>query len=270
MSTQNVQKTIEKENKLNIDINCDLGQSFGVYKSEIELNLLPYVSSVNISCGLHAGDPLTIMNTIKTVTCQNISIGAHVGYPDIQGFGYRSMNLTEEEMKAIIVYQIGALNSLAKIYNHKVEYVRPHGALYKQISEDFNVAMQVAKAIASYDPWLVLVGPPGDNLVKAGESANIRIAQEIQLDKKYNVDGTIDFESGDVVDLQYSIKLLETLIKESAVLNNQHGKTKINFNTIHLNMKSAVSKEIAEKTGELLPGPIPITGTFVAHSGWLE
>ncbi len=270
MSIQNVKKENAGEKKLNIDVNCDLGQSFGVYKSEIELELLPYVSSVNISCGLHAGDPLTILNTIKTVKCRNVSIGAHVGYPDLQGFGYRSMKLDEEEMKALIVYQIGALNSLAKMFNYQVEYVRPHGALYKQISEEYEVALNLAKAIASYDSWLVLVGPPGENLLKAGEEANIRVAQEIQLDKKYNVDGTIDFESGDMVDLDYSVSLLESLIKDSSVINNQQGRTKVDFKTIHLNMKSIVSLDIAKKTGALIPSKIPVAGTFVASSGWLE
>lgn len=270
MSMQNTKKENINEKKLNIDINCDLGQSFGVYKSEAEQALIPYVSSVNISCGLHAGDPLTIMNSVKTVTCKNVSIGAHVGYPDIQGFGYRSMSLSEEEMKALIVYQTGALNSIAKVFNYQVEYVRPHGALYKQITEDYEVALSLAKAIASYDPWLILVGPPGENLMNAGETANIRVAQEIQLDKRYNTDGSIDFESGDITDLNYSINLLETLIKESAVLNNRQGKTKIDFNTIHLNMKSANSIQLAKKTRELIPYPVPVTGTFVANSGWLE
>ncbi len=270
VALRNIKKEPKEQKKLNIDINCDLGQSFGVYKSEAEQELLPYVSSVNIACGLHAGDPLTIMNMIKIASKKNASIGAHVGYPDIQGFGYRGMNLGEEEMKAIIIYQIGALNSLAKTYNCNIEYVRPHGALYKQAAENFDVALSLAKAVASYDPWLILVGSPCDNLLKAGEAANIRIATEIQLDKKYNIDGSIDFESGDIIDLNYSINLLESLLRDSAVLNNQHGKTRVNFNTIHLSIKNEISLEIAKKASELIPSPIPVTGTFVANSGWLE
>lgn len=270
MSIQNIKKDTGNGKKLNIDLNSDFGQSFGVYKSEIELELLPYISSANIACGLHAGDPLTIMNAIKSAACRNVSIGAHIGYPDIQGFGYRSMSLGEEEMKSIVIYQIGALNSLAKLYNYQVEYVRPHGALYKQISENYETVLYLVKAIAAYDPWLVLVGPPCDNLIKAGEEANIRVAQEVQLDKKYNIDGSIDFEAGDIVDFDYSVNLLETLIKDSAVLNNQGGKTKVDFNSIHLNMKSTVSVEIARKARELISSPVPVTGTFVANSGWLE
>ncbi|HSA07220.1 MAG TPA: LamB/YcsF family protein [Candidatus Gastranaerophilales bacterium] len=270
MSVQNIKREPVNNKKLNIDINCDLGQSFGVYRTEIEQELLPYVSSVNLSCGSHAGDPLTIMNILKTISGKNLSLGAHVGYPDLQGFGYRAMSLNEEEMQSVIVYQIGALSSLAKIFNFKIEYVRPHGALYKQISESFDVAFSVAKAIAAYDPWLILVGPPGENLIKAGEAANLRIVQEVQLDKKYNIDGSIDFEAGDVVDLNYSLNLLESLVRNSSVLNNQGGRSKIDFKTIHLSLKSNISLEIAKKAKELIPSAVPVAGTLVANSGWLD
>jgi UPF0271 protein len=259
-----------KEREINIDINCDLGQSYGVYKSGLELKLLPYVSSVSIACGQHAGDPLTIKNILEAVSNKNISIGAHVGYPDIQGFGYRTMNLDDEEMQALIVYQIGALNSLAKIFNRKVEFVRPHGALYKQAAEDYKVSLSLAKALASYDQWLILIGPVGENLTKAGVEANIRVAPEIQLDKKYSVNGSIDFNSGDVNDLNYSMNLLETLIKDSSVPNIQGGKTKICYNTIHISYKNDASLQILQKLKDLVPSPIPLAGTYVASSGWVK
>ena len=264
-------KTIQtKQTKqTNIDINCDLGQSYGVYKSGFESELVPYVSSVSIACGLHAGDPLTIMNVLQNIPSA-VSVGAHVGYPDIQGFGYRSMQLNEKEMEAIVVYQIGALNSLARLSNRKAEFVRPHGALYKQISEDYNTCLSFAKAISDYDPWLVLVGPPGENLIKAGEEANIRVCPEIQLDKKYNVDGSIDFNAGDVINFNYSINMLEALLKDSQVPNNQGGKTRIEFNSIHLSMKNQLSLQIAKRVRELIPQPVPVSGTFVAESGWLQ
>jgi len=255
--------------QINIDINCDLGQSFGVYKSEIELSLLPYVSSVSVACGQHAGDPLTIMNTLKQ-TPKDVSVGAHVGYPDIQGFGYRGMQLDEKEMEAVIVYQIGALSSLSKLYNRKVEFVRPHGALYKQISEDYDTCLKLAKAVGAYDPWLVLVGPPGENLVKAGVEANIKVCPEVQLDKKYDVNGNIDFSQGDIVNYNYSINMLESLLRDSTVPNTTGGRTRINFCSVHLSIKSGVSLEIAKKVREIIPEPVPVAGTFVADSGWLE
>lgn len=265
-----IKESNTKQNKFkNIDINCDLGQSFGVYRSELEYSLLPYVSSVCIACGQHAGDPLTIMNALKQVS-QSASVGAHVGYPDIQGFGYRAMQLNEAEMEAIVVYQIGALNSLAKLYNRKAEFVRPHGALYKQISEDYETCLSFVKAISAYDPWLVVVGPPGENLIKAGEETNIRICQEVQLDKKYNIDGSIDFNDEDIVNYNYSINMLESLLRDSTVQNNQGGKTRIEAGTIHLTMKSELSLDIAKKIQELIPEPVPVAGTFVAESGWVQ
>ena len=213
--------SVKKPEQPNIDINCDMGQSFGVYKSEPELKLFSYTSSVSIACGLHAGDPLTIMNALKAASERNVSIGAHVGYPDIQGFGYRNMNLDEGELKAIIVYQIGALNSLAKLFNLKVEFVRPHGALYKQAAEDFNTCLALAKAVESYDKWLILVGATGENLIKAGEEANIRVSPEIHLDKQYDINGNIDFNVDDIVNFNYSVNMLESLLKYSALPNNQ-------------------------------------------------
>lgn len=255
--------------QINIDINCDLGQSFGVYKSELELALVPSVSSVSIACGQHAGDPLTILTTFDNMP-KNIATGAHIGYPDIQGFGYRNMQLTEKEMEAVVVYQIGALSSLAKLYNRKVEFVRPHGALYKQISEDYATALSFAKAVSTYDPWLVIVGPPGETLIKAADEANIRAVMEVQLDKKYNIDGSIDFSAGDVNNYNYSINMLESLLRDSTVPNNQGGRTKMEIKSIHLSMKSETSLEIAKRVQELIPQPIPVAGTFVANSGWVQ
>lgn len=265
----NIKKDQKQEKIINLDINCDLGQSFGVYKNEQELELIDYVSSVNISCGSHAGDPLTIMNMLKTASEKNIAIGAHIGYPDIQGFGYRNMMLNDEEIQALVIYQIGAINSLAKIYNLTVEHVRPHGAMYIQAAKDYKTSLAIAKAIAKYDPWLIYVGASCENLVKAGEEANVRVAKEILLDKKYTLEGYIDFESEDVIDRNYSEKLIETLANESSVLNNQGGKTKVKAQTVHLNMKHEFSLDIAKKSKELISNPIPITGTYVAENGWM-
>ncbi len=259
----------KKTNQKNININCDLGQSFGVYRSELELALLPYVSSVSIACGQHAGDPLIIKNLLRDIP-KTVCIGAHVGYPDIQGFGYRDMQLDEKETEAVVVYQVGALSSLAKIYNRKTEFVRPHGALYKRISEDYESCLAFLKAISAYDPWLVVIGPSGENLDRAAEETNIRVCREIQLDKKYDINGNIYFSAGDVVDYDYSVSMLESLVKDSTVPNTQGGKTRLEFNSIHLNMKSRVSIDIAKKAKELIPHPMPVAGTFVADSGWLE
>ena len=264
-----IKKDHKQEKETIIDINCDIGQSFGIYKNDMELELLDYVSSVNIPCGTHAGDPVTIMNMLKLAAEKNLSIGAHIGYPDIQGFGYRNMILSEEEIEALVIYQIGALNSLAKIYNLAITHVRPHGAMYVQAAKDYKTSLTIAKSIAKYDSWMIYVGAAGENLLKAGGEANIRVAQEVLLDKRYTVEGNTDFDSGDVIDREYSERLLNSVIKNSAVINNRDGKTVLDVKTLHLSMKSEFSMDLAKKARELVKNPTPIAGTYVAGNGWV-
>lgn len=268
INSSSLKKDPSKGKKAFLDINCDIGQSFGVYRNEQELELLKYSSSVNISCGAHAGDPLTITKMLKLAYDNNLAVGAHVGYPDIQGFGYRQMNLTEDEIKAAVVYQIGAISAIAKLFKLTVEHVRVHGSMYVQLAKDKNTAMAVAKAIAEYDPWLVLVAPPCENLVQAGMETNIRIAREIQLDKAYDAKGNIDFDAGDIVDMDYSLNLLNSVVNEGAVINSLGGKTKLDIKTVHLSMKYDFSLELAKKVYGLIGHPIPVSGTFVANCDW--
>lgn len=265
--------SIKKEQNQNkqvlLDINCDLGQSFGVYKNELEIGLLPYVSSVSVSCGGHAGDPVTLMRVLKLAKEKNIAVGAHVGYPDLQGFGYRLMQLNEEEMEALILYQLGALYSMAKAYEVAIEHVRPHGALYVQACQDEKVALSLAKAIMRFDKWLILVGAPSKALSSACAQAGLRFAPELLLDKKYDVDGFVDFESGNIEDVNYQLALLETAVKESSVQNNEGGKTKIDLKTIHLTIKDENSIIIAKRAKELIGEPVPVPVSFVGNSGWV-
>src|SRR5574344_1890286 len=127
-----MQNVLEKKEIKNIDFNCDLAQSFGIYKNNAEFELLDYVSSVNISCGFHAGDPMTIKNALLKAKEKKVVIGAHIGFDDIQGFGYREMNLSEDELETLVIYQVGAIMSFAKAYGIEIEHVRPHGAMYRQ------------------------------------------------------------------------------------------------------------------------------------------
>ena len=172
---------LERKQVKNIDFNCDLAQSFGVYKNSSEFGLLDYVSSVNISCGFHAGDPLTIKNALLTAKERNVVVGAHIGFDDIQGFGYRTMDLDEDEIEALVIYQVGVLMSFAKSFNMEIEHVRPHGAMYKQAAEDFTFASAIAKAVKKCSQWLVYYGAAGDVTSKVGEYVNLPIAQEIHL-----------------------------------------------------------------------------------------
>ena len=133
-----MQEILEKKSIKNIDFNCDLSQAYGIYKNNNETEILDYVSSVNISCGFHAGDPVTIKEALLKAKDKNLVIGAHIGFNDIQGFGYRPVELKDDELEALVIYQIGALMSFAKAYGVSIEHVRPHGAMYKKASEDFS------------------------------------------------------------------------------------------------------------------------------------
>ena len=186
-----MQDILERKQIKNIDFNIDLAQSFGIYKNNAEFDLLDYASSVNVSCGFHAGDPLTIRNALLKAKEKNVVVGAHIGFDDIQGFGYRDMNLDEDEIEALVVYQVGALMSFAKSMHMEIEHVRPHGAMYKRCAEDFSFACSVAKAIKKCSEWLVYYGATGEITEKTGELINIPVAHEVCLEKMYNVDGTV-------------------------------------------------------------------------------
>ena len=164
-----MQEVIERKPIKNIDFNCDLAQAYGIYKNIQEYELLDYVSSVNISCGFHAGDPVTIKEAMLKAKEKNVAIGAHIGFNDIQGFGYRPVELKEDELEALVVYQVGAIMSFAKAYGLSIEHVRPHGAMYKMAGEDFTFSTNIAKAIKKCSDWLVYVAPVGDITTKVGD-----------------------------------------------------------------------------------------------------
>ena len=264
-----MQNTLERKTIENIDFNCDLAQSFGIYKNILEFNLLDYVSSVNISCGFHAGDPLAIKNALLAAKEKNTVIGAHIGFDDIQGFGYRNMDLTDDETEAIVIYQVGALMSFAKSFNLEIEHVRPHGAMYKKASEDFAFSCAVAKAVKKCSKWLVYYGAAGDVLSAVGEYVNIPVAHEVFLDKVYNTDGTVDYSSVDIKDTETSISHLKLLLSQSQVYNNDGGKTIINADTIHFTNRNLNSSELVKRANEII-SPLPVNYKNVYDSGWVE
>jgi len=264
-----MQNTLERKVIKNIDFNCDLAQSFGIYKNNSEFDLLDYVSSVNISCGFHAGDPLTIKNALLKAKDKNVVVGAHIGFDDIQGFGYRQMDLSQDEVEALVIYQVGALMSFAKSFKLEIEHVRPHGAMYKLASEDFEFSCAVAKAIQKCSKWLVYYGAAGDVIEKTGEYVNIPIAQEISLNKLYNIDGTVDYSAKDIENTDTSISRLKLLLSCSQVYNNEGGKTVVTADTIHFNNRMNNSVELAKRAKEII-APLPVNYKNVYASGWVE
>ncbi len=176
---------------MKIDLNCDMGESFGRYPLGSDAAVMPFISSANIACGLHAGDPIVMRSTIRLARQHGVGIGAHPGWPDLQGFGRREMNLTPDEVEAFVLYQIGALAAFAKAESVDLRHVKAHGALYNQAAKDPALAAAIARAVKSFDKDLILVGLAGSVIVAAGMELGLRVANEAFPDRRYNPDGTL-------------------------------------------------------------------------------
>jgi UPF0271 protein len=176
---------------LTIDLNSDVGESFGAWHLGDDEALLPLITSANIACGLHAGDPGVMARTVRLAKRAGVAVGAHPGYPDLQGFGRREMSLAPAEVEALVLYQVGALAAFCRAEGLELAHVKPHGALYNQAARDRDLADAVARAVAGFGRSLVLVGLAGSALIEAGLAAGLRVANEGFPDRAYNPDGSL-------------------------------------------------------------------------------
>jgi UPF0271 protein len=174
-----------------IDLNADVGESLGPWPMGNDERLIPLVTSVNVACGAHAGDPLTIERTIRLAVNHNVAVGAHPGYPDLVGFGRRDLDMTTDELRASIVYQVGAVAGIARSLGAELRHVKPHGALYNRAVRDAAVADTIAAAVRRASPELVLVGLAGSALIHAGVAAGLQVASEAFADRAYEADGSL-------------------------------------------------------------------------------
>jgi UPF0271 protein len=174
---------------MRIDLNSDLGESYGRYKIGRDEQVLRHITSANIACGFHAGDPLVMENTVKIALENGVSIGAHPGYPDLNGFGRRNMVMSPSELRACILYQVGVLKSMVEVYGGKLRHVKPHGSLYNMAARDYEMALVIARAVKDIDENLILVGLAGSMLVKAAKDMGIPSAGEAFADRAYDNDG---------------------------------------------------------------------------------
>lgn len=174
-----------------IDLNCDLGESFGAYRLGNEEEILPCITSANIACGFHAGDPGVMRRTVRLALDHGTAIGAHPGLPDLIGFGRRNMDISPEEAYDLTVYQIGALDAFVRSEGGVLRHVKPHGALYNMAARDAALSEGIARAIFHVNPALVLFGLSGSELIRAGREAGLRTASEVFADRTYQADGTL-------------------------------------------------------------------------------
>lgn len=177
-----------------IDLNCDMGESFGAYKIGMDESVLKFITSANIACGWHAGDPNVMETTIKMAKAKGVGIGAHPGYPDLLGFGRRNLNCTPEEIRQYMIYQIGALQAFCKVCGATLAHVKPHGALYLTAVDNEEIARAVAQAIVSINPdlyFVALAGKKGETMTRVGEETGLKVMYEAFPDRAYTPEGTL-------------------------------------------------------------------------------
>ncbi|MFB9860199.1 LamB/YcsF family protein [Salinicoccus siamensis] len=177
---------------LTVDLNADLGESYGNYTIGNDQDIIPFISSANVACGFHAGDPSVMQETVRLIKDSGVTgIGAHPGFPDLSGFGRRYMDMTADEISTLIIYQLGALDGFCRALGQRMNHVKPHGALYNATFTDPDLAQTIAEAVKTYNPDLKLMGLSNQNLVKAGEAAGLAVRHEVFADRAYEADGTL-------------------------------------------------------------------------------
>lgn len=174
-----------------IDLNCDMGESFGMYKIGNDSEVIKNITSANIACGFHASDPSVMNRTVKLAEAAGVHIGAHPGFPDLQGFGRRSLNVSPSEIKDMIIYQLGALDGFCRTHNTKLCHIKPHGALYNMAVKDKDIAEAIVQAIAEFNPELKMLAPYGSHMTDAAEKMGISYACEVFADRAYEDDGSL-------------------------------------------------------------------------------
>ena len=175
--------------KTKVDFNSDIGESFGQYKLVLDEDIVKYVSSANIACGFHAGDPMWMSKTVQLAEKHDVGIGAHPSYPDLRGFGRRNMNIEPEEVKNDVIYQIGALTGFTA--NKKLQHVKPHGAMYNNAVNNEKLAEAICSAIIEVDSDLILLALSGSRWISIAKEMGLKVAQEVFADRAINSDGTL-------------------------------------------------------------------------------
>lgn len=203
-----------------VDLNSDLGESFGRYTLGMDDKIIPLITSANVACGYHASDPVVMEKTITMAKEAGIRVGAHPGFPDLMGFGRRNMNVSPAEAKAYTLYQLGALDGFCRAAGVKLQHVKPHGAFYNMAAKDYKLSVAICEAIKSFDKDLIVLALSGGELAKAAKDMGLRTALEVFADRGYEEDGTlVDRRKAGamITDEQEAIDRVIRMVKEKKV-----------------------------------------------------
>ena len=240
-----------------VDLNADVGESFGAWPMGQDPVLFPHITSANVACGFHAGDPGVMRATVALAREHGVAVGAHPGFPDLPGFGRRDMRLSPREVEDLVVYQIGALAGVAAAQGVRLQHVKAHGALYNMAVTEFALAEAIARATASIDRSLVLLGLPGSQLLKAGEEAGLPTAAEAFADRAYRADGTLvpRTEPGAVIhDGDAVVKRVVAMVRDQAVVAEDGSRVPLRIDTICVHGDTPGAAQLAARVRAALTG----------------
>lgn len=249
-----------------VDINCDMGESFGAYRLGNDEEILSYISSANIACGFHAGDPATMRKTVRMALEKGVAIGAHPGLPDLVGFGRRNMDIDPQEAYDIVVYQVGALQAFVQAEGGSMQHVKPHGALYNMAATRPALAEAIAEAIYKVNPSLILYGLAGSELTRAGARIGLRTAHEVFADRTYQEDGTLTPRSQPdamITEQSQSLAQVIRMVTEGRVLSLQGVDVPIQADTVCIHGDGAHALEFARSIHAAFEGAGIVPRSFI-------
>jgi len=239
----------------NIDLNCDIGESYGAWSMGQDAQVMPWITSANIACGFHAGDFSTMQQTVALAKQHAVAIGAHVSLPDLQGFGRREMKVAPNEAYALTLYQIGALHAFAHAAGTRVAHVKPHGALYNMAARDRALADAIARAVHDFDPQLILIGLANSELPRAGQALGLRVAHEAFADRRYESQGSLTprREPGAVIeDLNSAVAQAMKIVTKGKVDIRTGGMLELRADTICVHGDRPDAASFAQRLHETL------------------
>ncbi len=246
-------KGSERMDTIKVDLNSDLGEGFGIYKTGNDEEIMKSVTSVNIACGFHAGDPLTMEKSVDLAVKYGVAIGAHPGLPDMMGFGRREIKITSREAKAYVTYQVGALMAFANARGAILHHVKPHGALYNMAARDHDLALAIAEAVKDIDKNLILVGLTGSQIVKAANEVRIKAANEAFADRAYLPNGELaprSMKGSVVINVEEISKRALEMVKNGKIKTIDGSIIEIKVDTICVHSDTPKSLNIVKKLRE--------------------
>jgi UPF0271 protein len=238
-----------------IDLNCDMGEAFGNYPMPNDDTLMDYITSANIACGFHAGDPDVMQHTVGMAVKKGVAIGAHPGLPDLQGFGRREMKISANEAYQMTLYQIGALYGFVKAAHGKLHHVKAHGALYNMAAKDAALAKAIVEAVHDFDSSLILYALAGSEMVIAAKKIGILTASEVFADRTYQDDGSLTPRTQSnalITDEKQSINQVLVMVKQQQVISANNKTIPLKAETLCLHGDGAHAVEFAKKISEML------------------